>query len=124
MASVLMYTLFACVALLAISLITASLRRRGATQAALALLAVSLCALVAISGVRWLLQHNPSLFFGGHYTPARALIFRQLWTDALVAAAGPICAVGVAYVIGVSFTAARLIHAARRPHFLSPEHSS
>lgn len=115
MASVLMYTIFACVALLALSLINAWRRRRGAPQAALALLVASLCALVAVVSVRWLLQHNPSLYFGGHYTPERALLFRQLWGDALAAAAGPICAVGAAYVIGASATAARLIHAARRP---------
>lgn len=124
MASALLYTLLACVALLAISLINARLRRRGTAETALALLIVSLCALVAIVGVRWLLQHNPWIFFGAHYTPALALRIRQAWIDALRAAAGPFYAVSVAFVIGVCVTALSLIHAARRPPSLTPEQTS
>lgn len=123
-ASVVMYTLLACVALLAISLINVLRRRRREAEAALTLLAVSVCALVAIVGVRWLLLHNPSIFWGGHYTPARAVLIRQAHADALKAAAGPFYADSAAFVIGVSVTAARLIHAARRPLSPAPEQTS
>ena len=88
------------------------------------LLAVSVCALVAIVGVRWLLLHNPATFWGGHYTPARAILIRQAEADALKAAAGPFYAVSAAFVIGVCATAARLIYAVRRPLSPAPEQTS
>jgi hypothetical protein len=124
MAAVLMYAIFACVALLSLSLINSQRRRRGATWTALALLVVSLCAVAAIIGVRWLLQHNPPIYWGAHYTPALAQRIRQAWANALRAAAGHFYAVGAAFVIGVCATAAHLILAARRPPSPAFEHTA
>ncbi|MDE3231509.1 MAG: hypothetical protein KGO05_16645 [Chloroflexota bacterium] len=121
MDAVLIYALLACVALLALSLIRVWRQRRGMRAAAVALLAVVLCAVIAIVYDRWLLAHNPQLYFGAHFTLAVEALIRQSYIRVMSAAAGPIGAIGAAFVIGVCVTADRLIHAALPS---SPEHLS
>lgn len=121
MAAVLIYALLACVALLAVSILRAWRQRRDVREAALALLAVILCAVIAIVYDRWLLAHNPQLYFGAHFTLAEEALIRQAYIRMTSAAAGSISAVGAAFVIGVCVTAGSLIYAARTS---SPERMS
>lgn len=111
MDAVLIYALLACVALLALSLIRAWRQRRDVRAASAALLAVVLCAVIAIVYDRWLLAHNPQLYFGAHFTLAVEALIHQSYARVMGAATGPIGAVGAAFVVGVCVTAGRLIHA-------------